>query len=243
MRMLAFATRVRREILRDPLNLFFGLGFPIMLLLLFAAIGKSAPEAPFSIEIMAPGIAVFSLSFVTLFSATLISRDRESALLIRLYASPLRPSDFIVGYALWLLPISLLIGAICYLAAIPLGLAFTVRSLFAILLLLPVALLQISLGLLFGSILSVRQVGGICGALLTNLSAWLSGAWFDLALIGGGFEAVARILPFSHAVMLERAAILGDYRAAALHLLPVLGYAIGTAVLATLLFLRQMKKQ
>ena len=136
MKMLAFANRVRREILRDPLNLFFGLGFPILLLLLFSAIGKSVPEAPFSIEIMAPGVAVFSLSFVTLFSATLISRDRESAFLVRLYATPLKTRDFIFGYALWLFPISLLMGLICFLAAIPLGLQFTENTLLAVLFLL-----------------------------------------------------------------------------------------------------------
>ena len=243
MKMLAFANRVRREILRDPLNLFFGLGFPILLLLLFSAIGKSVPEAPFSIEIMAPGVAVFSLSFVTLFSATLISRDRESAFLVRLYATPLRTRDFIFGYALWLFPISLLMGLICFLAAIPLGLPFTENTLLAVLVLLPVAWLQISLGLLFGSILGIKQVGGICGALLTNLSAWLSGAWFDLALIGGGFERIASILPFSHAVSLVRAAIAGDLASGVWHLFPILGYAAGISVLASLLFLRQMKKQ
>ncbi len=243
MKMLAFATRVRKEILRDPINLFFGLGFPILLLLLFTAIGKSVPDAPYSVESVAPGIAVFSLSFLTLFSATLISRDRESALLVRLYATPLRASDFIFGYALWLLPIALLMGLVCFLAAVPLGLRFTGNTLLAVLLLLPIAWLQIALGLLFGSILGVRQVGGICGALVTNLSAWLSGAWFDLSLIGGGFERIASILPFSHATELVRAAISGELGDRLWHLFPILGYAAALSALASLLFLRQMKKQ
>lgn len=243
MKMLAFATRVRKEILRDPINLFFGLGFPILLLLLFTVIGKSVPDAPYSVESVAPGIAVFSLSFLTLFSAALISRDRESAFLVRLYATPLRASDFIFGYALWLLPIALLMGLVCFLAAVPLGLRFTGNTLLAVLLLLPIAWLQIALGLLFGSILGVRQVGGICGALVTNLSAWLSGVWFDLALVGGGFMAAARILPFSHAVELVRAAASGGLESGLWHLFPILGYALLISLFAVWLFTRQMKKQ
>ncbi|MEE1356464.1 MAG: ABC transporter permease, partial [Clostridia bacterium] len=38
MRMLTFANRNTKEILRDPLNLGFGIGFPIVLLLLLSAI-------------------------------------------------------------------------------------------------------------------------------------------------------------------------------------------------------------
>ena len=243
MRTLTYARRSAREILRDPLNLFFGLGFPLLLLLLLSAIARGAPVALYQIESLAPGIAVFSLSFLTLFSATLIARDRESALLMRLYTTPLRALDFILGYTLPLLPFALLQGAVCFLSAIPLGLSVSWRLALALLCLLPIAWLQISLGLLFGSILGVRQVGGICGALVTNLSAWLSGAWFDLSLIGGGFERIASILPFSHATELVRAAISGELSDRLWHLFPILGYATALSAFASLLFLRQMKKQ
>lgn len=243
MRTLTYARRCAREILRDPLNLFFGLGFPLLLLLLLSAIARGAPVALYQIESLAPGIAVFSLSFLTLFSATLIARDRESALLMRLYTTPLRALDFILGYTLPLLPFALLQGAVCFLSAIPLGLSVSWRLAFALLCLLPIAWLQIMLGLLLGSILSVKQVGGICGALLTNLSAWLSGVWFDLALVGGGFMAVARILPFSHAAELVRAAASGGLESGLWHLFPILGYAVLISLFAVWLFTRQMKKQ
>ena len=81
MKMLTFAGRCSKEILRDPLNLMFGLGFPVVLLLLLSAIQANVPVELFAIAHLAPGIAVFGLSFLTLFSATLIARDRESALL------------------------------------------------------------------------------------------------------------------------------------------------------------------
>lgn len=243
MRMLTLAKRCAREILRDPLNVLFGLGFPVVLILLLSAIQANIPVELFVIESLAPGISVFGLSFMTLFSATLIARDRESALLQRLYTTPLMSVDFILGYLLPMIPIALAQSAVSYLIAIALGLPVTVHILFAIVMLLPMAIFYISLGLLCGSVCNVKQVGGICGALLTNLSAWLSGVWFDLELVGGAFGKIAGLLPFYHAVELERAVIAGDYSAAWTHLGPVTVYALATLTAAIVLFLRQMRRQ
>ena len=106
MKLLAFAKRNAREMVRDPLNLGFGLGFPLVLILLLSAIQANIPVPLFEIAHLAPGITVFGLSFMTLFSATLISRDRASALLQRLYTAPLAATDFILGYTLPVLPFS-----------------------------------------------------------------------------------------------------------------------------------------
>lgn len=243
MKMLTFAGRNTKEILRDPLNLGFGLGFPLVLILLLSAIQANVPVPLFEIAHLAPGITVFGLSFMTLFSATIIAKDRGSSLLQRLYTTPLSPVDFILGYTLPIIPISVLQSIICYVIAIILGLDVTVNIIYAVLLIIPISLLFIALGLLFGSILNDKQVGGICGALLTNLSAWLSGIWFDLELVGGAFKKIAYCLPFVHAVELERAALSGNFGEILPHLLWVLGYALTALAIAVLLFLRQMKKQ
>ena len=243
MKMLTFAKRNVKEMVRDPLTLGFGLGFPLVLLLLLSAIQANVPASLFEIEHLTPGITVFGLSFMTLFSATLISKDRSSSLFARLYTTPLSALDFILGYALPILPIAVAQCIICYLAALPLGLDITAGILYAILLILPVSLLYIGLGLLCGSVLSDKQVGGICGALLTNLSAWLSGVWFDLELVGGAFKRIAYALPFVHAVDMERAALAGDLAGIFPHLWWVLGYGILTVAAAVIFFLRQMKKQ
>ena len=215
MKMLTFAGRNTKEILRDPLNLAFGLGFPLVLLLLLSAIQANIPVPLFEIARLAPGICVFSLSFLTLFSATLIAKDRSSAFLQRLYTTPMTPVDFILGYTLPILPMAVCQSIVCYIAAIFLGLEFSPNILLGILFSLPTALLYIALGLLCGSILNDKQVGGVCGALLTNLSAWLSGIWFDLALVGGTFQKIAYALPFVHAVELERALFTGELSLAA----------------------------
>ena len=243
MRTFTFAKRCAKEMLRDPLNLLFGLGFPLVLLLLLSTIQANLPVALFEIAHLTPGITVFGLSFVTLFSATLIAKDRESAFLQRLYTTPLTPTDFILGYLLPILPLALLQCFLCYLIAILIGLPVTVNILWAVLGILPVALFYVSLGLLCGSIFNVKQAGGICGALLTNLSAWLSGVWFDLELLGETLKRVANLLPFVHAVEWERALLDGNLADALPHLFPILGYGVFTLLGATLLFLRQMKRQ
>ena len=243
MRMLTFAKRCTKEILRDPINLAFGLGFPLVLLLLLSALQRNIPETMFEINSLTPGITVFGLSFMTLFSATLIAKDRESAFLQRLYTTPLTGMDFILGYMLPILPIALMQTAICYLIAIPLGLTVSVNVIYAIFGMIPVAIFYIALGLLCGSVLGVKQVGGVCGALLTNLSAWLSGVWFDLNLVGGVFVKIANVLPFVHAVEMEKALCRGDFSLAATHFLPVLLYGLVITVVAVYLFLNQMKKQ
>ncbi len=242
MRLAAFANRTGKEILRDPLNLGFGLGFPLILLLLLQVIQRNIPVDMFRLEHLTPGIAVFGLSFMTLFSATLLARDRETSLLQRLYTTPLTAVEFILGYALPVLPIAMGQCVICYAAAMLLGLTPTVGIAVAILLILPVAWLFLAVGLLCGSLLNTKQVGGICGALFTNLSAWLSGIWFDLKLLGGPVEKVANCLPFVHAVELGRAALAGSYAELLPHLLWVTGYAVAISAAAVFLFLRQMKR-
>ena len=243
MKRIVFAKRCAKEILRDPINLAFGLGCPVGVLLLLQAIQVNAPVSLFAIDTLTPGITVFGLSFLTLFSATLVARDRESAFLQRLYTTPLRGADFILGYMLPLLPMALGQVAVCYVCAIPLGLPVSWNILWALLGILPMAIFYIALGLLCGSLLGVKQVGGICGAMLTNLSAWLSGVWFDPDLVGGVFRRIANVLPFVHGAEMEKALFRGDPTAAAAHLLPVALYGGLAAVAAVFCFFRQMKRQ
>jgi len=243
MRMMTFAKRCAKEILRDPISIVFGFGFPCVLLLLLSAIQANIPVSLFEINTLTPGITVFGLSFMTLFSATLIAKDRESALLQRLYTTPLTGFDIIIGYMLPILPIAIGQTVICYLVAIPLGVNFNVNVIYAVIGIIPMAIFNTALGLLCGSVLSVKQVGGVCGALLTNLSAWLSGVWFDLNLVGGTFKKIANVLPFVHAVELEKALFSENFECAVSHAWPIVLYSVLITAVAVSCFLRQMKKQ
>lgn len=240
MKTLTFASRNSKEILRDRLNLAFGIGFPVVLLLLLTAIQSNIPVKLFVIDQLAPGIAVFGLSFISLFSGMLISKDRTSSFMLRLFTSPLTSSNFIFGYTLPLLPMAILQIAVCFIVALFLGLTVSINILLSIIVLIPAAVLFIAIGLLCGSLFNDKQVSGICGALLTNVSAWLSGTWFDLDLVGGTFKSVAYALPFAHAVRSGRAAISGNYSSIFPDLWWVIGYASIIMIIAILVFTRKM---
>ncbi len=243
-RTLAFASRNGREILRDPLSLLFGIGFPVVLLLLIGMMKRSIRDMPaelFAIETFAPGMAVFGLSFLSLFLGLLMSGDRTSAFLTRLFASPMRGMEYVAGYSLPLLPMALCQGIVCFITAAIFGLPVTSRLLLALFVLLPVGLLFIGFGLLLGCLFTGGQVGGM-GSILVNLAAWLSGTWFSLDMIGGAFRTICNLLPFAHAVEAVKAALTGELGAIPLHLLWVLGYAALLFFLAALLFRKKMKQ-
>jgi ABC-2 type transport system permease protein len=242
-KMLSFASRNVKELVRDPLNLAFSIGFPTALLLLFAAIQANIPIPLYEMISLSPGIAVFGLSFITLFSATLISKDRSTSFLMRLFASPLTSTDFILGYTFPLLPMGIMQSAVCFGVAVLLGMTWSVNILLTMLVLIPTAIMFVGIGLLAGSVLNDKQVGGICGALLTNLSAWLSGAWFDLNLVGGAFKTIAYGLPFAHAVDAARASMAGNYQEIMPHLWVVIGYAVVIMILAILAFRKKMSSK
>lgn len=243
MKMRAFARRTMLEIVRDPLTLFFGAAFPVILLLLLSLIQANIPVDMFRIEHLAPGVMVFGHSFITLFAALLIARDRSTSFLLRLFATPMRAADYLAGYLLPLIPLSAVQGVFLYAVAVALGLPVNVHILAALGAGMLCSLIFMALGLLFGSILSDKQVGGICGALLTNLTAWLSGIWFDIDLLGGAFGAVAKALPFYHAVEACRAATAGAYADMPGHLLVVVAYAAALMALAVWCFGRQMEEK
>ncbi len=241
MKQMSFTNRNTKEILRDPLTLGFGIGFPLILLLMLSAIQANIPVSLFEIANLTPGIAVFGLSFFTLFAAQLISKDRSTSLMMRLFASPLTAGDFIAGYTLPLIPMAVAQSAICLGMAMIIGLAWTPNILLVLLVLLPMAVFHIGLGLLCGSLFNDKQVGGICGAALTNVAALLSGAWFDLSLVGGAFEKAAYMLPFARAVDAGRAALKGDFAAIFPDLWWVIGYALVALAAAVIVFSRRKR--
>lgn len=249
MRWAAFTKRTAKEIILDPLSIAFGLGLPVVLLFLLSAINNAVPEGQgpdnFLIDNLTPGINVFSLSFLALMSALILSKDRGSSLLQRLFTTPLTAVDYIIGYTLPMLPIALLQGVVCYAVAMALGLPFTVNILLSILISLIPALFFTALGLLCGTLLNEKQVGGLCGALVTNLTAWFSGAWFSLDLVGGAFKTVGQILPFYHAVEMQKAILHGNFDGVFVegHLWVVLGYAAILSVLAVVLFTSRMREK
>ena len=240
MKTLAFASRNTKEMIRDKINLFFGLGFPLILLFLLSMMQANVPVNLFAAEYLTPGITVFGYSFISLFAGMIVAKDRTSSFMLRLFTSPMTSGNFITGYMLPLLPMAVCQTIVCFLAAIALGLDLTVNVFAAIAVLLPCSIIFIGMGLLCGCIFTEKQVGGVCGALFTNLTAWLSGTWFDTSIAGDIFDTIAHLLPFCHAVDAGRSALSGEYGAIMADLLWGIAYAIVIIILAIVVFQRKI---
>lgn len=244
MRMLLFAKRNAKEVLRDPINLLFGLGFPLALLALLslinAAIPPEAGNTMFAIENLAPGLAMFGSVFMALFAGMLLSKDRSSSFLMRLFTSPMTSFDFILGYTLPMLVMTIAQAAITLSAAAVFGLEMSINILFATVMTAFTSLLFVGTGLFFGSLMNDKAVGGVCGALLTNIAGWLSGVFIPIDLIGGAFKTMTSILPFYHSVEVIRAALSGSLNDMLPHLIVAMGYAAVIFALAIIAFQRKM---
>lgn len=243
MRMLVFASRNRKEVMRDPLSLFFGIAFPLLLLSMFVLIFSKIPEAPiqFQAQNLTPAIAVFSFSFISLFTSLLVSRDRTSAFLLRVLSSPLRTWEYIVAYTLPVVPVALVQSAVCFSFSALLGFKLGVSTLVAMLVLLVISVLYVGFGLLIGTVFTDKQSGGIF-SLFVNVTTWLSGTWFPINLIGGTFEKICYLLPFAHAVDAVRAACAGNYGEILPHLAWVAAWTVPVYAAATLAFKRVGRK-
>ena len=244
MRMFLFAKRNIKEILRDPINLFFSLGFPLVLLVLLSIINSAIPpeakNTMFQIKNLAPGLAMFGSVFMALFAGMLLSKDRTSSFLMRLFTSPMTAADFILGYTLPMIAMTIVQATITLLVAGFWGLDININILFAIIMTALTSLLFVGTGLFFGSILNDKAVGGVCGALLTNVAGWLSGVFIPIDLIGGTFKTITNILPFYHSVEAIRISLSGNFNNLLPHLLVVIGYTIVIFIFAIIIFNRKM---
>lgn len=245
MKTLLFAKRNVKEILRDPLNLCFGLGFPLILLILLSVINANIPaeagNTMFKIENLAPGLAMFGTAFMALFSGMLLAKDRTSSFLMRLFTSPMKASHYLLGYTAPILIIAAAQALVTLLASLIAGLPFTITILLAVLITAISSILFIGIGLLCGSLMSDKAVGGICGAIVTNLAGWLSGVFMPLDLIGGGFKTFCQALPFYHIVESIKMALQGNFIEMLTSLGIVMAYAIVIYVIAIFVFRSKMR--
>jgi ABC-2 type transport system permease protein len=214
---------------------------PLLMLVIFTSINKRMPLEIFSPQSLTPGIVIFSFTFLIMFSAMLLARDKQSAFLVRLFTTPLRPSDYILSYTLPFLPLAFLQVVICFAVGIILGGVF-VNIFLSLVIYLLVAFVCISLGVVLGSLFTVNQVSGI-GSILITVISFFSGVWMDLKMVGGIFEKIGYLLPFAHAVNALKSLMAGSGNADILnHILIISCYAVGLFLLAVVSFMRTMKK-
>lgn len=243
MKFSIFAGRNFKEITRDPTSILMGIGFPVLLIVALSLMKKSIGGMAdiFEVQNFAPSMTIFGLAFLGMFVGTLMSTDRDSSFLSRLFASPLKSIDYILGYSIPVIPLAILQAFCCFAVAMIFGLELNKNVLVAIITLLPVAILFIAFGLFMGSMFTSNNSVNGFGTILVNAAVFLSGAVLPLDSIGGTFQKVCNLLPFSHAVDAVRCAISGSYSEILPHLGWILGYAIVLVIPAVIVFKRKMK--
>ena len=208
MRMINFAKRNFKELVRDPISLIFEIALPIFLLFIFQQF--NIPSENFKLENFTPGIILFGFSFITLFTATLIAKDRTSSFLIRLGTSPMKSKDFILGYIVSLLPIVVIQNVLFFIESIVLGLSFTINIILTILVSVLVSILFITLGILIGSLVSERATGGI-GSIVVQLVCFTSGMYFPKETVRKTFAFICELLPFESCLNIIKAVLNNNF--------------------------------
>lgn len=242
MRFLSLANRNIKEIYRDPVSILLGVVMPPMLLILFSSIAKNAPLGMFTLKSLTPGVIVFSFGFLTMFSAMLLAKDRQSAFLTRLLVAPLKPMDFILAYTLPFIPIAILQIAISLTIAIVKGLAVDSGLMLILAILLITAVACIGIGMIFGSLLTEPQVAGAGSLVIVSISLF-GGVWTSLDMMGGIFKTIGYALPFAHAIDAARAILQGSgFENIRSDLYWVIGYTVVLFLLGVLSF-KQGTKQ
>ena len=243
-RIYALSKRNAKEIVRDPLSLIFMIGLPLFMEILFYFLFHKLTDQ-FQMKYLAPGIVVFSQAFLALFTGQLIALDRSTSLLTRLYVSRAKPVEFLLSYALPILPLTLVQSVLFFVVGgiFDVGL-FGLGMVFAILFSIFTSLFYIAMGILFGSVCNEKSIGGIA-SILVACQSLLSGMWFPIEGLGDGMLALMNALPFRNATQLVQNAALGSGDAWVDLFRPflvLLGYTLAAFVFAVLIFRRKMKQ-
>lgn len=214
-RTFAFAQRNFKEISRDPLSFVLCLGFPLVMLVIMTLVNQSIPKEAgmtvFRIDNLAGGIAVFGQTFVMLFTALTVSKDRSGAFLVRMYASPMKSRDFTAGYILPMLLIGIVQCLVTYIVSFIVSLIagvsiHPVGMLLSVISLIPSAAMFVGFGLLFGTVFSEKSAPGLC-SIVISLGSFLGGIWFDAEGTGGILLKICKALPFLYCTKAARSSM------------------------------------
>lgn len=238
MRTLNFAKRNFKEIIRDPLSIIFSVLLPLFLLFIFKQI--NIPNESYELHNFTPGIVVFGFSFITLFTAMLVSKDRTSSLLIRLGISPMKPIEYILGYMLSIIPLILIQNVLFFILAIALGLSFSINIIWAILISIVVAILFIAIGILLGSLFSEKASSGI-SSIVVQLVCFTSGMYFPRELLGDVFSRICEYLPFESCVTIIKGVMNANLESITIRNIIVFSiYTILALIISILIFKEKM---
>jgi ABC-2 type transport system permease protein len=187
-----------------------------------------------------PGIAVYGLMILISTAAGIIAGDRERGFLIRLFTTPAKPWDFILGYSLPFIPV-LIFSTLIYLGVgMALGLTVVGNLGHAFLIFFLIGLCSVGIGMIVGSLVKSESQTGISWIFIVPV-AMISGAWFTVDRMPSAIRSIAGALPFIHAIDASRAVLNGSpFSAIVLDIYWLVGWTVVLFATGIMLFRRTM---
>lgn len=238
MRTINFAKRNLKELIRDPLSLVFAIILPLFLLFIFQQF--NIPSDSFKLENFTPGMIVFGFSFIALFTATLVARDRTTSLLIRLGISPMKSIEYILGYILALIPIIVVQNILFFAVAVIMGMKFSIYIIWASIASWIVAILFIAIGILFGSLFTEKAASGI-SSVVVQFVCFTSGMYFPIELVGDVYRRICEYLPFESCVTILKGILNNNFTSISIRNIIVFAvYTITILFISVIAFKKKM---
>jgi len=213
---LKFVSVSLKLYLREPITVFFTLGFPIMLVLVFGGMYGNKPSPMFggygSMDVSMPGYTALilgSVGFMTVAMNT--SSFRETGILRRFRATPLRPLTYILADVTANLVMTLLgmvglviVGWLLYRVrfegqpvSVILGVIFSALAMFAA-------------GYVIASLAPTARAAQVISMVVFYPMMFISGAGIPLEVMPPTIRRIADFLPLTYVVKLLRGLWFGE---------------------------------
>ena len=227
--------------MREPMLLFWGLLFPVGLLVVLGVAGSSKPQHSLGgvklIVAYTPVVMVFTLTILALSALpAALASYRDKGYLRRLSTTPigavrLLAAQVIINFAL--------AASVVILIALVSHFAFSValpRQLGGFLLAIVLTMgAMLSLGTLIAAVAPSQRIAAAAGSLLFFPLMFFAGLWVPQAEMGAGLRDVSHYTPLGAAVPAVQNAIAGHWPGT-VHLLVLAAYAVLLCALAARLF-------
>ncbi len=203
-------------LLRNYMNMFFALFFPVMMLLLFGEMYGNEPSEFFNgrggMDVMVPSYICMIVAVTGIMSLPLtVAQYRERKILKRFKATPIKQSDILLAQIISNLLLTLVgIGLLLTIGKIRFNLHFYGNPILAIIVLLFIILSVFAIGLLVSGVASNGKSATAISYIIYFPMLFLSGATMPIEMFPASLKKISNVLPLTHAVKLFKGIWFGE---------------------------------
>ncbi len=201
---------------REPLGFIGTVVIPVVVFLVVGRLlGRRASTSPGGLEFMTSGLPVLAAIMIALSAVlslvTIVSIYRESGILKRLRATPIRPHTILTAHVLVKLLLTALTLALLMAAGkryYPVGLSFPIGAFTLALLFSTFSIL--SIGFVIASLVPTARFAQPIATVILYPMLGLCGLFVPIESLPPAMQALSRIVPLTYAVSLLKGIFSGD---------------------------------